>query len=200
MEKYQGVKFNLQQPKTTFFYDHRLQNLNRWAYLFSQLGLTPVHDGGAYGNHSYRTGAASFVITKSAMIPAEILQPEDFCHVIDFEEHSTTFIFEGMSPPSSESFLHLALYQSLPHINSILHGHCSLLNNHADILNIPVTEKFHDYGTPELAESALALVTQSTLFFILRDHGFIALGSDIDSAGQLTLTYFSQLIALLRRS
>jgi len=199
MEKYQGVKFQHRQTNTTFSYDHRLANLNRWAYLFSQLGLAPVHEGGAYGNHSYRTKDTAFVITKSAMIPAEILQPDDFCHVVNFEEPSTTFIFEGMSPPSSESFLHLALYQSLPYINSILHGHCSLLNKHADVLDIPVTQEFYDYGTPELAKSALDLVSQTTLFFILKDHGFVALGTDIDSAGKLTLNYFSQLIALLRR-
>jgi L-ribulose-5-phosphate 4-epimerase len=200
MEKYQGVKFHYLQKNTTFSYDHRLPHLNRWAYLFSQLGLAPVHPGGAYGNHSYRTGETSFVITKSAMIPAEILQPEDFCHVIGFEKHSTTFITEGTAAPSSESFLHNALYQSLPHINAILHGHCSLLNIHARALNIPVTKKFHDYGTQELAESALSLVDQTTLFFILKDHGFVALGEDIDSAGKLTLNYFSELITLLRAS
>ena len=197
MEKYQGVKFLHRQSKTTFSYDQRLQNLNHWAYLFSQLGLAPVHEGGAYGNHSYRTGKTSFVITKSAMIPGKILKSEDYCHVVAFEEQSATIIFEGMFPPSSESFLHLALYQSLPHINSILHGHCSPFNDHAEALNISVTKKFYDYGTPELAQSALDLVDQTTLFFILKDHGFVALGEDINSAGKLTLNYFSKLISLL---
>ncbi len=198
MEKYQGVKFQHHQTKTVFSYDHRLALLNHWAYLFSQLGLAPVHSDGAYGNHSYRTGETSFIITKSAMIPAEILRPQDFCHVIGFEEISTTFVTEGTAPPSSESFLHNALYTSLPHINSILHGHCALLNLHAEALDIPVTKKFQDYGTRELAESALDLVTPTTLFFILKNHGFVCLGEDIDSAGKLTLNYFSKLINLLQ--
>ncbi len=86
----------------------------------------------------------------------------------------------------------------LPHINAILHGHCSLLNIHAEALNIPVTQKFHDYGTPELAQSALDLVDQTTLFFILRDHGFVALGEDIGSAGRMTLYFFSELIRRLQ--
>ncbi len=97
MEKYQGVKFQHHQTKSTFDYDHRLLSLNRWAYLFSQLGLTPVHaDGdivGAYGNHSYRTGEKSFVITKSAMVPAEILHPDNFCHIVDFTEHPAYFYY-----------------------------------------------------------------------------------------------------------
>ena len=198
METYQGVKFQYHPIKTTFTYDDRLALLNRWAYLFAQLGLAPVHTRGAYGNHSYRTGPTSFVITKSAMTPAETLQPADFCHVVGFEEPTATFITEGNAPPSSECFLHNALYRALPHINAILHGHCSLLNIHAGDLNIPVTKKFYDYGTPELADSALALLTPDTSFFILKDHGFVALGEDIDSAGQVTLQYFSELITLLR--
>ncbi len=200
MEKYHGVNFQHLQTKSTFSYDHRLSLLNHWAYLFAQLGLAPVHAGGAYGNQSYRTGESSFIITKSAMLPADVLKPADFCHVVGFEESTTTFISEGTATPSSECFLHNALYQSLPHINTILHGHCSLLNNHAGALNIPVTKMFYSYGTKELAESALLLVDSSTRFFILKDHGFVALGKDIDSAGKLTLNYFSKLISLLQMS
>ncbi len=198
MEKYSGVKFQHLQTKNTFSYDHRLSLLNHWAYLFAQLGLAPVHDGGAYGNQSYRTGESSFVITKSAMLPGKVLQPADFCHIIGYEETTTTFVSEGTATPSSECFLHNALYQALPHINAILHGHCSLLNSHAEFLNIPVTKKFYKYGTKELAESALLLVAPSTRFFILKEHGFVALGENINSAGKLTLRYLSKLIALLQ--
>ena len=202
MENYRGVKFQYLRTTTSFFYDWRLPELNRWAYLFSQLGLAPIHAEGAYGNHSYRTEGISFVITKSAMIPAEILQPNDFCHVLGLDDSTTTatitFRTEGQFAPSSESFLHYSLYQTLPHINAILHGHCSLLNFHAETLNIPVTKKFHAYGTPELAQSALELVDQTTPFFILKDHGFVALGENIDAAGKLTLNYFSDLIRILQ--
>ncbi len=199
METYQGVKFQYHRNKTTFSYDRRLEDLNRWAYLFSQLGLAPVHAEGAFGNHSYRTGDVSFVITKSAMIPAEVLQPNDFCHVTGLDESTTTFVTEGLSAPSSETFLHYVLYRKLPHINAILHGHCTLLNLHAEALHIPVTKEFHAYGTPELAQSALDLVNgQTTSFFILKEHGFVALGENIETAGNVTLNYFSELINLLR--
>jgi len=198
MEKYQGVKFRHIRKNNTFSYDHRLARLNHWAYLFSQLGLAPVHADGAYGNHSYRSDGTSFVITRSAMLPREILHPDDYCQIVGFDEKSITFYTNGIPTPSSESFLHNALYQSLPHINAILHGHCSLLNIYATALNIPVTKQFYDYGTPELAESAISLVDSSSRFFILKDHGFVALGEDIDTAGSLTLSYYAELIDLLR--
>ncbi len=201
MESYQGVKFRHIQTKSAFVYDQRLTLLNHWAHIFAQLGLAPVHGSGAYGNQSYRTGETSFIITKSAMIPAETLRPDNFCHVTGFDKQTTTFFTEGTALPSSESFLHQALYQFLPHINTILHGHCSLLKTHSKALRIPVTKKFYDYGTQELANSALELLgNQPTLFFILKDHGFVALGEDINSAGKLTLSYFSDIVALLKMS
>ena len=198
MEKYQGVKFQYQQVQATFSYDQRLSELNRWAYLFSQLGLAPVHAEGAYGNQSYRTGDSSFVITKSAMIPKESLQADDYTHIVGLNSSSGVFLTEGLFAPSSETSLHYVLYRSQPQINAILHGHCSLFNIHAEALNIPVTTEFHAYGTPELAQSALDIVDRNTSFFILRDHGFVALGEDIAVAGEMTLDYFNNLISILK--
>lgn len=198
MENYQGIKFGFQRVKNNFHYDRRLGELNRWAYLFSQLGLTPVHAAGAYGNQSYRTGGTSFIITRSGMVPAERLIPENYCHVTGLDESSGTFITEGTATPSSESLLHHALYHAMPGINAILHGHSALINGHAADLKIPVTSSFHPYGTPELARSAVDLMDGVIRFFILKDHGFVALGEDIAGAGKLTLDYFAELVRLLR--
>jgi L-fuculose-phosphate aldolase len=198
MEKYQGVKFNYRQIGDSFPSDRRLATLNRWAYLFSQLGLTPIHADGAYGNQSFRTGPASFVITRSGMTPTEQLTAENFSHIAGFEPSTNTFLTEGGAIPSSESLLHDALYKVLPDINAILHGHSQLLNTYAAALDIPVTRTFHPYGTLELAESAVELMDGTLRFFILKDHGFVALGEDIDSAGKLTLDFYIRLIEILR--
>lgn len=199
MEQYRGVKFDYEKISASFPYDDRLDSLNRWAYLFSELGLTPVHPDGAYGNQSYRTGRSSFIITKSGMQPEQSLQLDNYAHVVGFKKKSTTFTIEGQAVPSSECFLHNALYEHLPEVNAILHGHCSLLNSHAKALGIPVTSIFHDYGTQELADSAIELVTASMNFFILKDHGFVAVASNIDEAGKTTLGYYAELIELLRK-
>lgn len=78
MEKYQSVKFKYRRTGESFPYDRRLTILNRWGYIFSQLGLTPVHSDGAYGNRSFRTGFTSFLITRSGMPPTEPLIPENY--------------------------------------------------------------------------------------------------------------------------
>jgi ribulose-5-phosphate 4-epimerase/fuculose-1-phosphate aldolase len=198
VEKYEGVKFLYTPVSESFIPDQRLKNLNHWAFLFAQLGLTPVHQDGAYGNQSYRTGKFSFVITISGMIPVQTLVIDNFCHVKKFDTGNNVSLTEGKQSPSSESSLHNAIYQAYPDINTILHGHSSLLETHAAALNIPVTDSFYDYGTLELADSALRLMHTSTRFFILKNHGFVALGSDIDSTGILTLDYLKRLISILQ--
>ncbi len=199
MEKYQGVKFNHKRVQDSFTdIDERLRILNQWAYLFAQLGLTPVHNEGAYGNQSCRTGQSSFFITKSAMIPTEKIIFANFCHIVAFDEASNTFFSEGISTPSSESFLHHLLYQSQPHIQAILHGHSNLFLEYAGALNILSTQTFYPYGTRELAESAMEIINITSRFIILKDHGFIALGESIEEAGKTTLQYFSELIHLLK--
>jgi ribulose-5-phosphate 4-epimerase/fuculose-1-phosphate aldolase len=199
MERYQGVKFGHRQVADFFDGDHhQLTILNHWAYLLSELGLTPIHGDGAYGNQSYRTGTSSFVITRSGMVPTQKLNRDNFCQVVEFEDTTRTFVYQGKVIPSSESPLHRALYQSQPHINAILHGHSALFNRYSEDLNIPATAKFAPYGTPELAESALALMDGVTRFFLLKDHGFVALGEDIEQAGQLTLASFANLIKFLQ--
>ncbi|MBW1635091.1 MAG: class II aldolase/adducin family protein [Deltaproteobacteria bacterium] len=200
MEKYQGIKFEYCRTKPLFKYDHRLEILNHWSVLFGELGLAPVHSSGTYGNQSYRTSSSSFIITRTGMCPRTPCNEDDFVHVTGFDAESGVFTTEGTAVPSSECYLHNALYVSLPKINAILHGHSPLLCHFADQLNIPETHKFYDYGTPELAESALQLLKRQRDFFILKDHGFVALGQDIESAGRLTLDYYLKLITLIRDS
>ncbi len=198
MEEYKGVKFNYQFTAHTYPYDQRLQQINHWAFLFAQLGLTPLHSSGAYGNFSYRTGERSFIITKSGMFADKKLITGNYSHVKQYKETGKIFFIEGESPPSSEAILHNALYQNFSKINCIFHGHCQLFNCYAEKLNIPVTDNFYDYGTYELAQSAIRLMDSSVNFFILKNHGFVAVGEDINSTGNLTLDYLKRLINVLR--
>lgn len=201
METYQGVKFRYLQVGEEFTCGaDQLATLHHWAYLFSQLGLTPVHAEGAYGNQSCRTGSSSFFITKSGMHPSENFDKDSFCHVTAFDKNSDTFLIEGKAVPSSESMLHAFLYNAQPDINAILHGHSRLFMHYADRLGIPTTHAFHPYGTRDLAESAVACGQSGARFFILKDHGFVAMGDTITSAGKLTLSFLAKVINLIASS
>jgi ribulose-5-phosphate 4-epimerase/fuculose-1-phosphate aldolase len=201
MERYQGVKIDCRCLGSRFDgIDASLALLNHWTFLLSQLGLTPIHPEGAYGNQSCRTGADSFLITRSGMTPRELERREDFCHVVACDAEGNNCGYFGHSLPSSETLLHHLLYHNHSWIGAVLHGHSPLLLLHADRLDIPATASRHPYGTRELAISAVEMVTPRTRFFILKDHGFVAIGNDLHDAGRTVLTVYSRLLSLLLAS
>lgn len=194
MEQYSGVKFQCHRQSHTVAQSPRLKSLNSWAWLFAELGLAPIHSTGAYGNFSCRTEDA-FLISISGMIPEEQASSTNYALILSCNEHDMTLDYCGISPPSSETLMHHLIYQRRPETAAILHGHNTLLLKNSTILNIAETTHYHDYGSRELATAA-ARVAEEEDFFILKDHGFVALGADIDTAGRLTLNVLQRLIQL----
>ena len=201
MEVYTGVKFTCLTEGATYKFDERLAALNSWAFILAGLGLTPIHSAGAYGNQSYRTGKTSLIITRSGMVPEEDLLPENFVSIERLDAQSLTFHTRGTAPPSSESILHYAIYQEFADAGAIMHGHSALIERHAVELSIPVTACFLPYGTTELADSAIDLLRSGagTDCIILKNHGFVALGQDIETTGRIVLGYCERLIGLLKQ-
>lgn len=197
MENYQGIKFKTHHIHKTLETNEQLRLLNRWITLMGDLGLAPVHPEGAYGNHSYRISADTFIITRTGMVPQDQLNPENYCRV-RYNEQAGLFEVEGSHHPSSECFMHNAIYASNQNINTILHGHCRPLNTHAQPLSLPITSREYPYGTIELAQAALARCTSTESFFILKNHGFVATGEDIESTGKSVLKHYGLLIEHLR--
>ncbi len=197
VECYKGVKFQYVKKAASFDFDKRLYYLNRWAHLFFELGLAPLHSGGAAGNHSYRTAKESCIITKSGMAPRREPVVEQYVALLGYDEEKR-IIYAGRSHPSSESVLHYRIYQNFPGVQSVMHGHSRLFLQYAQALHLPVTEALHPYGTPELAESALELLDGNNRCIILKDHGFVVVGESIQMAGKLVLEKYIDLLKMLR--
>lgn len=196
METYRGVKFSCRRSAASFSFDERLGVLNHWAWLLGQLGLTPIHPSGAYGNLScrFQTG---FLVTRSGMQPQEELDPDDYCLVERYDQDTGILVFKGRNQPSSESLLHDLVYRNCPEAGAVLHGHSELLLRWAARLGLPVTSSVHAYGTVQLAEAALELIMAGNRVFLLKEHGFVAVGPSIAAAGRLTLRTYQALLERL---
>ncbi len=203
MEKYEGVKFRVNILEESLEIDNNflkiLKELNNTAYLFSQLGLTPLHTEGAYGNFSLRLKDDIFIISKTGFIPKEDFKLENFVVVKEVDIKGKEVYAYGVNKPSSEAFLHYLLYNSNKKINFILHGHFELFLKHNSILDIPTTKKFYPYGTIELGYSALELLEEKKdiklpFIFNLKDHGFVAIGDDLNTTRNLVLEKLKYII------
>ncbi len=196
MEKYEGIKFKTKKLAHHFTPDTRLSELNYWISVFADLGLAPLHPEGAYGNHSYRLTEDFFVITRTGMIPSTHLNEADYC-LVSYDKDTRSFLVKGQHEPSSESYLHSLIYTTFPKVKVVMHGHSTLLNMHADKLGIEVTVQEFPYGTMELAQSALLLCRSNNSFFIMKNHGFIATGTEINSTATMVLRNYIRTLELL---
>lgn len=187
-EQYQGVKFS------TFFIeeiapenDQKLRQLITWCNEFQKHNLTPITKGASSGNLSYRIqpGSNAFVITGTQLALNRRLSANDFVSVWDIDFNKQTVYAEGLCEPSSESMLHFAIYKLRPEVNAIFHGHCdALLNNPKP--STPITKKEAPYGTQELVGEVLQ-VLQNHNYLLIKNHGFLSLGTDMNRAGDQVL-------------
>ena len=196
MEEYKGIKFKTKKLADSFTSDARLAKLNYWINIFGELGLAPIHTSGAYGNHSYRADDDSFIITRTGMKPRLQLSETDYC-LVRYDEETHHFLVKGRHAPSSECFLHSMLYAKFPQIEVIMHGHSSLLNVHAAKLGIPTTPLELPYGTEELAQAAVNICSPLNSFFIMKNHGFVATGNDIDTTAKMIVKHYARLLTIL---
>jgi len=164
---------------------------------------------GADGNLSARLPDGRILITPSGLAKGR-LRPEDLV-IIDRLGHK----LEGARSASSESAMHLAAYQSRPDIGACVHAHPPYATSFAvagmelpaDILPevvvtvgpVPLTE-YAPPGTPAVP-AALAPFLPDHDAFLLRGHGLLSLGADLEEAflRHETVEHFARILHLARQ-
>ncbi|HEY4528013.1 MAG TPA: class II aldolase/adducin family protein [Candidatus Paceibacterota bacterium] len=168
--------------------DPRLETLKFWCRVFHESGLAPSYGLGSHGNLSFRLkpGENKFIITASAIRLKNKMTRRCFFKVtrVDIKKNSVRGV--GVRRPSSESFLHYAIYKKRKDVNTIFHGHCPRILKLARRLGIPETPTEEPYGTPALAEGVRRILDDQK-FLIMKNHGFISLGRDFKEAGRRAL-------------
>lgn len=193
MLDYRGIKFIPVFISKKIPNNPKIRDLKRWCKIFHQYNLAPPYLGGSAGNLSFRLnpGKNVFVITGSRIGLKDQLGDECFVTVQGVDMEKGIVYTEGEREPSSESMLHFAIYSSRPKINAIFHGHSQEILSKAESLGIPHTLREEPYGTLALVHSVLEIL-QDIPFLIMKNHGFIAMGETMESAGELTLNIYQQ--------
>lgn len=191
-EVYEGIKFVTKVISEEIPVDLRINELKQWCAIFHKYNLAPPYEGGSYGNLSFRIkeGEDGFIITGSRIGLKKELTNDSFV-IVQSCDLENNIVYEcGVRKPSSESMLHFAIYQNRKDVNAIFHGHCSTILAFADKLKIIQTKNEEPYGTVESVKSVLEILNNEK-FFIIKNHGFFALGKSMEEAGNLTLQVHS---------
>jgi L-fuculose-phosphate aldolase len=144
---------------------------------------------GTSGNLSVRAGEL-IAITPSG-IPYQEMAPADICLVRPGEPDTPT---GGGGRPSTETPMHLAVYQATD-AAAIVHTHSPFVVALSTVLDeLPAVHyamaglggpvrvaPYLRFGTPELAEAAIAALAGRTAV-ILRNHGALAYGATLEQA------------------
>ena len=145
---------------------------------------------GSWGNISMRIDKDSYAITPSGR-PYELLVEEDVVIV-----NAKGVKLAGTALPSSELLMHLAIYESFPATNAVIHTHsvyasaCAamhrqippLLEDTAQIAGGPIrVAKYALAGTKELADNAVAAMENANAV-LLANHGAVSCGNCLDEA------------------
>ncbi len=176
----------------------QMHRLIRWCTAFERSGLSPSYSLGTYGNLSFRLmkGLDAFVITSTKLPAKTDLTSADFVvvHSCDIAAKEVN-VFSMMKEPSSETMLHYMIYNQRPDVNAVFHGHDDSLTKNYGHLGLRCTPAELPFGTPELAQAAIDALGKD-YFVILRNHGFVSCGVDMNSAGDQALNVLRRRIAL----
>jgi ribulose-5-phosphate 4-epimerase/fuculose-1-phosphate aldolase len=144
------------------------------------------------GNLSVRIpGRAAFAVTPSNL-DYQRMTPDDVC-VLDLELRA----LEGARKPSVESSLHAAIYQARPDVNAVVHTHQASASA-LSLIDAPIPALFDEQarflgrsveivpygpsGTGMLRRRVARALKSHANAYILRNHGAICLGPDLERA------------------
>jgi len=184
MEGYVGVKFKAIQLPGNSPVD------TKEYYLSFKSACDRLRDNGMAdanaGNMSHRYGSG-YVITSTGSNLGSLEKDElvyvERCH-IDREE----VYYYGPKEPSSETLMHWLIYSERPEIDVIMHAHDEAATR-TELLSgkIEETEREEPYGSLALARLAIESFKKAKELIVLKNHGYVAVGQDLDSACDLII-------------
>ncbi len=154
------------------------------------------------GNMSARIPGTDLMMVKGTNVSFEITDMDSLV-VTDFDGN----VVEGEKKPSKESLLHGALYKKLPELGAVMHVHSPYANAWADAHKELEFATYHSeiklkgfcpvFDAESYVVPTAYFPTIMKAFdehpnmnsFILRKHGTVALGKDIEAA-----TYLAELV------
>lgn len=103
--------------------------------------------------------------------------------------------YEGPVRPSSEAMLHWLLYRDLPGAGAVVHAHDEVATSGAAAHELPETAREEPYGTVALARLAAETFARGGEIIVLKNHGYVAIGSDLERALERVVAMHLALLA-----
>ena len=146
------------------------------------------------GNISTRF-ADGFLITASGC-NLGCVEDDEIVYVSDFSLENKWVKYSGCCLPSSETFLHGLIYNEKKGIGSVIHAHDEIATSMELSGLLDETEREEPYGTVELARICLQTFKKGNDIIVLKNHGYVAIGSSLTRATDTVIHMHRHLLQL----
>jgi ribulose-5-phosphate 4-epimerase/fuculose-1-phosphate aldolase len=182
MDGYVGVKFKtvLLDTAVTFDTDDIYPLFQNNCNRLKQHGMTHQNAG----NISIRHNGGLIITTSGSNLGS--IERDEIVDVRKCSIEDSVVEYMGPTVPSSEAFMHSMIYHCSPDMNAIVHAHDPQTLTQA-AAEIDTTEKEVPYGTIELAHMACNTFLKADKIIVLKNHGYVAVGEDLDEAVNLVI-------------
>ncbi len=180
MDGYVGVKFEAirldEEPPNGF--DGLFPLFKECADLASKHGMVPQNAG----NFSMRFGDGMAITASGANL--EVLEKGEVVFVRKCSVEALKVTYIGERKPTSETLLHYLILQCRPDANALVHVH-NIPSSEVLAGKVRETHKDEPYGSPALAKITCDTLGKDQGHIVMKNHGYVAVGSDLMEAAQL---------------
>lgn len=179
MDGYTGVKFEAirldEEPPNGF--DELFPLFKECADLASKHGMVPQNAG----NFSMRFADGMAITASEANL--EVLEKEEVVYVpyCSVDEMKVKYI--GTRKPSSETLLHYMILQCRLDAEAVVHVH-NIPSSEVLAGKVQETEREEPYGSLALAKTTCDTLGKDDGPIVMKNHGYVAVGSDFMAAAQ----------------
>ena len=202
------IKFDLEFRNAMPVPMEEFRILNAWRRILWQLALIGQdphrYSGYGFGNISQRLAPfdavpqrRAFVISGTQTGGLATLDASNYCTVTQYDPQHNRVVAEGPVMPSSESLTHAMIYMLDTTIRVILHVHSPDIWQHAEALQLPMTDPTVAYGTPAMALEVERVFRETDArergIFSMGGHkdGIVAYGDSAQAAGRCLISHLA---------
>jgi L-fuculose-phosphate aldolase len=195
LEGYIGIKFDAicMDKKIPAPYEEYKTSFQKNGLRLLQYNMAPANGG----NMSTRFGKG-FLITASGC-NLGCVEDDEVIFVEEFSLENKWVKYRGCCPPSSETFLHGLLYKKKSDIQSVIHAHDEIATSMELSGVLAETEREEPYGTVELAHICLETFRKGNDIIVLKNHGYVAIGSSLTRTTDAIINMHHHLLQLVEK-
>lgn len=192
LDGYIGIKFEAicMDKKLPAPCDEYKTSFKKNGLRLLQYNMAPANGG----NMSTRFDRG-FLITASGC-NLGCVEDDEVIYVEEFSLENRFVKYRGCCPPSSETFLHGLLYNEKAGIQSIIHAHDEIATSMELSGVLDETEREEPYGTVELAQICLETFGKGKDIIVLKNHGYVAIGSSLTRTADTIISMHHHLLQL----